>query len=155
MSVTLEKIELLREKANISYAEAKEVLEKSNGDVLEALLLLESQAKIKPPKASFCKSSKGVWGSIKKVIKKGNDTQFIIKKDDRQVLSLPVTVLVVMGAFMLPLTVGGVLIFMATGHKLSFVKSDGTGMKINETIDKMSECVNSASDRVVDTIKKD
>ena len=36
-----EKVEKLRERANISYAEAKEALEKSNGDLLDAMACLE------------------------------------------------------------------------------------------------------------------
>ena len=35
-----EKVDMLRERANVSYEEAKNALEKSNGDVLEAMILL-------------------------------------------------------------------------------------------------------------------
>lgn len=52
MSVTLEQIEIIRERARVTYAEAKEVLEKCNGDALEALIMLEAQAKVRPPKTS-------------------------------------------------------------------------------------------------------
>jgi NACalpha-BTF3-like transcription factor len=46
MAVSLELIEILRERANISYEEAKEALEKCNNDVVEALIYLEKQDKI-------------------------------------------------------------------------------------------------------------
>ncbi|HCQ90008.1 MAG TPA: ubiquitin, partial [Clostridium sp.] len=36
--ITLEKIDMLRERVNITYSEAKRVLELCNGDVLEALV---------------------------------------------------------------------------------------------------------------------
>ena len=45
----LEKVEKLREKADVSFAEAKEALDKANGDVLDALILLESQGKATVP----------------------------------------------------------------------------------------------------------
>lgn len=45
MAVTLEQVEKLREKANVSYEEAKAVLERNNGDLLEALIELERRGK--------------------------------------------------------------------------------------------------------------
>ena len=45
----LEKVEKLRERANVSYEEAKEALEKSNGDLLDAIVYLERQGKVKAP----------------------------------------------------------------------------------------------------------
>ena len=47
--VTLEQVEKLREHANISYDEAKAALENANGDILQAIIDLEKQGKIKPP----------------------------------------------------------------------------------------------------------
>ena len=44
-----EMIEKLRERADISYEEAREVLEQANGDLLEAIVLLEKQGKIIRP----------------------------------------------------------------------------------------------------------
>lgn len=47
MAVTLEQVEKLREKANVSYEEARQVLEQAGGNLLEALILLERQDRIK------------------------------------------------------------------------------------------------------------
>jgi len=47
--VTLEQVEKLREKANVSYDEAKAALEKTNGDILEAIINLEKENKIPAP----------------------------------------------------------------------------------------------------------
>lgn len=47
--VTLEQVEKLREHANISYDEAKIALENADGDILQAIIDLERQGKIKPP----------------------------------------------------------------------------------------------------------
>ena len=46
MKITLEQIDFLRERANVSYKEAKEALEQSEGDMVEALVMLEKQNKI-------------------------------------------------------------------------------------------------------------
>jgi len=47
--VTLEKVEKLREYANITYDEAKKALENADGDILQALIDLEHQGKMKAP----------------------------------------------------------------------------------------------------------
>lgn len=49
MTTTLEQVEILREKANVSYDEAKQALELAKGDLLEALIYLEIQGKVTPP----------------------------------------------------------------------------------------------------------
>ena len=45
----MEKVEQLRAKANITYEEAKAVLDETNGDMLDAVILLEQRGKIKRP----------------------------------------------------------------------------------------------------------
>ncbi|MCI8477769.1 MAG: ubiquitin [Oscillospiraceae bacterium] len=46
MAVTLEQVEQLREKADISYEEAKALLEQTDGNLLDALILLERQGRM-------------------------------------------------------------------------------------------------------------
>lgn len=48
----IEMVERLHEKANISYTDAKDALERSGWDMLEALVLLEREGKIDPLTAS-------------------------------------------------------------------------------------------------------
>ena len=48
----IEKVERLREKANVSYEEAKEALEQTGGDLLDAMVLLERQGKVREPAQS-------------------------------------------------------------------------------------------------------
>lgn len=48
MDVTLELVEQLRKRADVSYEEARAVLEEAGGDLLAALILLEQRGKIRP-----------------------------------------------------------------------------------------------------------
>lgn len=50
--VTLEQVEKLCERADISYDEAKELLEAKNGDMLEAVISLEKEGRIQAPKSN-------------------------------------------------------------------------------------------------------
>ena len=47
-----EKVEKLVEKAGVSYADAKRALEKANGDLLDAMIILEQEGKTEAPEQS-------------------------------------------------------------------------------------------------------
>ncbi len=47
MAITLEQVERLREKGGLSYEEARRILEETQGDLLEALIRLERQGRIR------------------------------------------------------------------------------------------------------------
>ena len=57
--ITLEMVEKLCEKANVSYDEARTALEKSGGDLLEAIIDLERQGKVSAPYKGGFYSSNG------------------------------------------------------------------------------------------------
>lgn len=46
MEITIEQVERLREKANVSYAQAKQALEFSGGNLLDAIIYLEERGSI-------------------------------------------------------------------------------------------------------------
>ncbi|HEY5466186.1 MAG TPA: hypothetical protein VIL27_04045, partial [Clostridia bacterium] len=56
--VTLEQVELLRSKADVTYEEARQALEATGGDLLDAVVLLEIQGKVRPPKAAAAGTAK-------------------------------------------------------------------------------------------------
>ena len=67
MAVTLEQVEKLREKADVSYEEARQVLEQAGGNLLEALILLERQSRIKTGGGAYystCPGGAGEGGGI-------------------------------------------------------------------------------------------
>ena len=47
-----EKVEKLRQRANVTYEEAREALKESDGDLLDAMVYLEKQGKVDAPKES-------------------------------------------------------------------------------------------------------
>lgn len=53
MEITLEQVEHLREKADVSYAQAKQALEYSGGNLLDALIYLEEQGAIPRPQGAY------------------------------------------------------------------------------------------------------
>jgi translation elongation factor EF-Ts len=69
--VTLEKIDALRERVGVSYRVAKELLEKNNGDILEALIDFENEKGTNWTQ-EFSVRSGEVIDKVKQLIHKGN-----------------------------------------------------------------------------------
>lgn len=142
MNFTLEQIDVLRQRANVSYEEAKEALEKSNGDMVEAMIYLEKNNKVKKGHChSHCHGENGFINTVKNLVKKGQETKFVMKKDDKTVIDVPVNALVLTTAVAAPVTIGGVVVGLFTNHKIKFVKPDGGDMEVNKVFDKVSSAV--------------
>ncbi|ADG83520.1 DUF4342 domain-containing protein [Thermincola potens] len=159
MSVSLEQIDMLKERANISYAEAKEALEKCNNDIVEALIALEKENKVKAYKVEKVESESKYWTAAKKLlkatgklIKKGNETKFVVKKAEKTVVDLPVNAVVLTTVIAPPIAVLGVAGALVTNHKIKFIKPDGEDASINKTIDKISKAVTNVGNQVAETI---
>jgi len=84
--ISLEKIDILRERLGVNYGVAKATLEKTGGDVIEALVVLEEEQ----TKANEVKND--VVARIRSLIAKGNAKKVRIKKDGQTVAEIPATV---------------------------------------------------------------
>lgn len=148
--INLELVDELRKRANVTYDEAKEALEKCNGDILEALIYLEKEKKVNTTKTN-CKES-SFFASLKALIKKCHAIKFLIKKDENVVINLPLTIVILVTIILPPLTIAALLIALFTNHKIRFIKPDGNDMEINKTFDKMSDAAKNVSSKVTEVI---
>lgn len=114
-----EKVEKLRERANVSYEEAKEALENNNWDILDAMISLEKSGKTKGTgqaaystqgtpkyegvmeggvepecKQTFSDACRRFGRFCVRVIKKGCTNYFYITKEGKEILAIPVIVLI-------------------------------------------------------------
>lgn len=135
MNTNLEQIDELRKRANVSYEAAKEALEKCNGDMVEALIYLEKQNKVK----SSCCS--GFFAKIQELIGKGNRTSLVIRKKEKTILSIPVTIAVLITIFAFHVVVIAFILALITGHRFSFEGNECNLDKVNVTLDKVSDKV--------------
>lgn len=96
MDIELEKVDIVRERTKVGYTEAKDALEKSNGNVLDAIIYIEkSQKNILNNLGDV---GNDFANAIKKIINKGNVNRIKIKKDNKILLDIPVNAGVVTGA---------------------------------------------------------
>ena len=124
-----EMVEKLRTKANVSYEEAKAALEKTDWDMLDALVLLESEGKVNGApeakeyttqekkeynwdtrngevKVSFSSAMSKLWDWVKKMFHKGNTNQLVISRRNRSLANQPMEELI-----SVPLTLAVLVIF--------------------------------------------
>ena len=151
MNINLEQIDELRKRSNASYEEAKKALEECNGDMVEALIYLEREHKTKHNEFKQESEFHNFIKAIKRIIKKGNTTKFMIKKNEAVILSLPVTLVVIITVFAPHITLVALILALITGHKIRFQSKSGEDMDINKHFDKASEYVT----KVKTTLTKD
>ncbi len=153
MSISLELIEKLKERANISYAEAKQALEKCNGDLVEALIYLEKEDKIKAPQKEG-KAPSSFWASVKRLVKTCNETKLVISKNNETVINLSLTIVLLVIIFAAPIAFVGLLAALFTRHKMRVEKPGCADMKVNKTFDDISSAVSKVSDQVVEVFNQ-
>ncbi len=145
MKITLEQIDFLRERANVSYREAKEALEETGGDIVEALVMLEKQNKISGKKQPASKNNgdSGFWDSIKNFFRKMNRIRFILRNEKSVLINFPLTVALILAIFATPFVVVGILVALFAGYRIQFRTDKGEDMAINKYFDKVSDSVQS------------
>ncbi|MGE5598003.1 MAG: DUF4342 domain-containing protein [Bacteroidota bacterium] len=110
---TLGKIDLLRERVDVSYEQARAALEEHGGDVVDALVALE-RGGMGRREMFFARGSELVE-RLGELLRKGNVTKIRVRRGDHDLLELPVTAGVV-GAVVAPdLAMLGAIAALATG----------------------------------------
>ena len=148
-----EMVERLRMKANVSYEEAKAALEASNWDLLDAMVLLEREGKVKSEdEASYTTKEetvnqpgkdhdfKGVMGKVGKKIAAAINylcrNSFEIARKDNVVLTLPVLVVLLCLIFALWPTLALLIIGLFFGFRYAFRGPDLDKAPLNNAMDK-------------------
>lgn len=99
MSMDLSRIDVIRERTGVSYAEARRMLAESNGDVVEALVHWERADNAWQEKLHVHGSE--LVDKVKEILHEGNVNRVVIKQDERTIFEIPVTWGAV-GAVLLP-----------------------------------------------------
>lgn len=123
--ITLEKIDIVRGRTGISYREAKEALEKNQGNLLDTLIELEDRKQTKWTEGFSVRSGE-VIDKVKELLHEGNVNKISIKSEGRTLVEIPVT-LGALGAVVLPqIAALGVLVAMFKRCTIEVVRNDGS-----------------------------
>jgi len=141
--ITLEKIDIIRERTGVSYRVAQETLEKTNGNVLEALIELDEK-KDTTWTEEFSVRSGEVIDKVKGLIYEGNVNKISVKSEGRTLVEIPVTFGAI-GAMVLPhLAVLGVLVAMFKRCTIEVVRNDGS--KVETEVSNHGETITEEKD---------
>ena len=163
-----EMVEKLRAKANVSYEEAKAALEASDWDMLDALVLLESEGKVKDApeakeyttqekteyswntgngevKVTFSSALSKLWDWIRKLFQKGNANQFVITRKGDELIAMPITVLALLLICFWPFSLVILFVGLFLGARYSF-----RGPDINTNVNAF---MNKAQDKAASAVE--
>lgn len=163
--ITLEKVDMVKDRMYVTYAEAKEALEKNDGDVLDAIVYLEQKIKAESVDNNesaeevreTCETVDDFKAWIKDLINKGNVNRIKIKKDDKVLIDIPVNAGIAAGviAAVIPqLLVIGVITAVATKLTIEITKDDGTVEVVNKVVKDVAEDVSKKTKDIVNSVKK-
>lgn len=142
MKSNLELVDLLRSRANVSYEDAKAALEACDYDVVEALIELEKNDKIRKSKHErACRHENNFKNFCKEVM----NIKFLIKKKNDIVINLPLVIVGLFALVTLPLFVIFIGIAIITGHKFQIKKGDEI-VKVKKVFDDFKENINDMTD---------
>ncbi len=154
MEITLEKIELVKDRTGVTYAEAKAALEEADGSVVDAIIAIEETINAGQKGRGFGKKGEALFSSIKELVKKGNVAKIQVKRDGELVLNVPVNAGIV-GVVIAPLA-SIVAVVAAFGFKctIEVIKDDGTIIDVSDAVTDAMGTVVEKSSVVVDGVKE-
>ena len=165
----LEKAEKLREKTGVSYADAKEALDNSDGSLLDALVYLEKQGKVEtPPGGGFFSGADpseehqhnstsekhhagggnsfadlmrrfGVFCLL--ILDKGMKNHLVAHKNGDHLFSLPSLVFVLLLVLFFYITLPAFIISLFCGIRYRFEGPDLERKSLNKVMDTASDLV--------------
>ncbi len=142
MNIDLERIDMLRERTNVSYKDARAALEACDGDILEALIWLEENGDVSEnnddpshskQRADYRKSHADFGRRVESGVKELHRMRFKILKDKEILLNLPATVALIVGVITVPISLIVLLAAVLLRYQVIVEKPEDRGGYAPET----------------------
>ncbi len=176
---TLEQVEKLREKANVTYDEARTALDASGDDILEAMIYLERLGKVQPPQDGGYYNSKSQAEPVKesanhhgekntpkgetfsglmgrffhwcgRIITKGNENSFEVSRNNNVVIAIPLTILVLFLVFAFWIVVPLIIVGLFFNCRYVFKGPDLDKTDVNRVMDSAANAAENFKKEVVE-----
>lgn len=153
MDVKLDEVDIVKDRTGVSYGEAKEALEQSNGSIVDAIVKVEEMMNSKFDKLDVSAiKDNPVYIKAKDLVEKGNISRIIIRKGDNIIVNFPLTASI-LGAVIIPWPViFGIAAAVGFKCNLEFVDSNGKVTDINGAVVGTYNKVTTEGKKVVDKI---
>lgn len=163
-----EMVEIIRKGASVTVEEAKEALEQSNWDLLDAMLLLEKQGKVGPGGGSYStrpeeekpepksrargENTRGalhwLWQTFLKLLRIGNSNSLVVSRKGEEIFSLPVTVVALLLIPGFWLVVIGLVAGLFFGVRYSFRGPNLGKASINSAMDRAAQAAENVKEEL-------
>ena len=124
MEITLEAVEAVMEQTGVDYKAAKEALLKADGNVDEAIKMIQPETK------DVGAEINSLNDKLKKLVEEGNVARIRIRKGDETVLNIPVNIGILGGLVGLASApwalIAGTVAAFGVGCKIEVIRKDGT-----------------------------
>ncbi len=137
--LTLEQVDQLRKRTNCSYEEAKALLEKHNGDVLEAIVEFEKSKHTRNytnhngsyDNQEWKRQGGEFWKKFKELIQKGFENKVVIEDKNGVLLNVSVNIMLLLIVFISYITLPVLILLLVLGYKISIKKVEGKEFNIS------------------------
>jgi NACalpha-BTF3-like transcription factor len=135
MKMTLEMVDQVIDRTGATYQDAKEALIKCEGDVLEAIVLLESKEKSVEENLIIKK--------LKELVEKGKISRILVEKNERNIINIPILAGVIGGIIFSGATVVALTAAILSGCEIYVINDNNERINIKEyTKEKYNEVIN-------------
>ena len=158
MEITLEKIEIVKDRTGATYAESKAALESAEGSVVDAIILIEEKMNKENDKVDGASlKDSPIFAKIKEIVDKGNVSRILVTKGEKTIVNFPVTAGVI-GALLVPWgAILGIVAAMGTQCSIDFVDDKGEVVDIDGKVigfyDKAKGAVIKGVDKAQEAVK--
>lgn len=134
MDITIEQIDTVVARTSATFKEAKEALEQANGDVVEAIILIEEGRRTWTDNIS--NRGENIVEKVKEILRKGNVTRITVKKDGEIIMNIPVTAAALGAIISVPLALLGLGSAILSKCTIEIQKEDGEIIYVNNLLEK-------------------
>ena len=162
-----EKVEKLKEKANVTFEEAKAALDEANGDLLDAMIILEKQGKTESHKESYStkeeaavsyeiveakkverkneNKGRAFTDKVKALWHKSCENYFVVEHNDDQLIKIPIWAFIIIMLFTWHVTAIVMIVGLFFGCRYSF-KGQAQMKMANDVMDKAADVADKVKD---------
>ncbi|WP_099335699.1 DUF4342 domain-containing protein [Clostridium cadaveris] len=154
IDISLEKLDMIKERTGVSYGEAREALETCDGDVVDAIIYIEEKKNNEPSPVDTSLEQFKEW--LKNTIEKGNISRIKVKKDDKVIVDVPVNAGVAAGVIaVIWWPIAAILTATAVVSKVTIeiTKDDGSIEVVNKLVKTTANDVKDKASAVAEDMK--
>jgi hypothetical protein len=150
MAISIEQIDEFRKRTNCSYEEAKILLEKHNGDLLEAIVEFERKNR-SSYNGKYRHGDQHRGAKLKQLINKGFKTRFIVEKSGETFINISINLLIIAVIILHWFLLAALVISFIFGYRIRISKEKGENIDLNKIIDDFGSRVKEAAGKTRET----